>query len=113
MFVQKDKDYSNKLRFGSVTEFDIFIIDNDKSGDKIIDEWIDIIKDGYKTTEDIETFRTWGFLDHLRAKEYPDDILVGFFKEGFGGEGMYVKLIKKENDKIFGKLLSGIRSSFK
>jgi hypothetical protein len=106
MFVQEDKDYSYKLRFGSVVDCEILIIDSDNTGDIIIDKWIDMIKNGYKTSDDIIEFRTWGFIDHLRAKEYPDDILIGLFKEGLKGEGMYIKLIKKEDKKIFGKLLN-------
>jgi len=106
MFIQKDKDYSYKLRFGSVTDCEILIIDSDCSGDKIIDDWINMIKNGYKTSDDIKEFRTWGFIDHLRAKEYPDDIIVGLFKKGLQGEGMYIKLLKKEENKLFGKLLN-------
>lgn len=106
MFVQRDKDYSYKLRFASVADCEILIIDSDKSGEKLIDDRIDMIKKGYKTSEDIKKFRTWGFIDHLRSKEYPDDIIVGLFKNGLEGEGLYIKLIKEENNKLFGKLLN-------
>jgi hypothetical protein len=112
MFVQKDKDVSTKFRFGSLPDCEIQIFENYISGDKYIDKWVEMIRTGYKTSDEIKEFRTWGFIDHLRAKEYPDDILVGFHKEGFGGEGMFVKLLYKENDKIFGKLLNEPHQNF-
>jgi hypothetical protein len=92
MFVQENKNYSYKLRFGAVTDFEMLIIESDKSGDKIIDDYIEHIQYIYQPTNDINMFRTWGFIDHLRSKEYPDDIFIGIYKEGFEGEGMYIKL---------------------
>ncbi|MCL2128759.1 MAG: hypothetical protein FWH35_00200 [Treponema sp.] len=106
MFVQEDRDYMYKIRFGSVTDTEILIIDTDKSGNEVVDKHISLINENYTIPNDIKEFRTWGFIDHLRAKDFPDDIMTSVFKEGFGGEGMYVKLLKKENDKIFGQLLN-------
>jgi hypothetical protein len=106
LFVQKNKDYSHKIRFGSVLDFELLIIDNNKTDNKEIDKWIDIINENYDKKEGIHELRNYDFLDSLRVKDYPDDIFVGIFKNGLNGEGMYTKLWKKEGDKIFGKLLN-------
>jgi hypothetical protein len=106
LFVQEDKDYSYKFRFGSVVEEEFLIIDSDRTGDKIIDEYIESIQKNYDSDENIKQLRQYSDFDHIRAKEFPDDVMIGVFKEGLGGEGMYVKLLKMKNDKIYGKLLN-------
>ena len=112
LFVNKDKDYSFKIRFGAVIDFEILIIDNDKTGDKEIDKWIDIINDNYDRNEDIRELRNYSIFDSLRVKDYPDDIFFGLFKKGLNGEGMYAKLWKKEGEKIYGKLLNEPNQNF-
>ena len=46
-------------------------------------------------------------LDEFRSEEFPDDILVFFFKEGFSTEGMWVRYEDmNENKEIVGTLIN-------
>ena len=112
LFVQKDKDYSHKIRFGAVLDYEILIIDSGKTGDIEIDKWIDIINEYYDKNEFIRELRNYNILDPLRVRDFPDDIFISLYKNGLGGEGMYAKLWKKEGDKIFGKLLNEPNQNF-
>ena len=94
------------LRYDSVTDFEIEIINSNHTGEKILDDYIESIDKHYNNNENIKEFRKYIDIDHLRAREFPDDIRVIVIKEGFQSEEMYVKLWKKENNKIFGKLLN-------
>jgi len=112
LFVQKDKDYSFKIRFGAVLDFEILFIDNSKSGEKEVDKWVDIINVNYDKNDNIRELREYAVFDALRVKDYPDDILFSLYKEGLGGEGMYAKLWKRENGKFYGKLLNESNQNF-
>ena len=60
----------------------------------------------YVQNDDITELRNLKSLDKFRNDEYPDDILVIFFKNGCTPEGMWVRYEKKENEYIIGKLLN-------
>jgi hypothetical protein len=45
-------------------------------------------------------------IDHLREKDYPDDILVIIYREGLNPEKLWVRLFKIDNGMLFGKLLN-------
>ena len=60
----------------------------------------------YVQNDDITELRNLKSLDKFRNDEYPDDILVIFFKKGCTPEGMWVRYEKKENEYIVGKLLN-------
>ena len=60
-----------------------------------------------KVDEKISDLRKLKVLDEFRSEEYPDNILVFFFKEGCSAEGMWVRCEDYNEEKeIFGTLLS-------
>ena len=62
---------------------------------------------GVKVDEKISDLRNLKILDEFRSEEFPDDILVFFFKEGCSAEGMWVRYEDTNEEKeIFGTLLS-------
>ena len=60
----------------------------------------------YNDDEKIFELRKLELLDDVRESEYPDDIFVGFFKKGFGGEGMWVRCDDFEGKDFYGVLLN-------
>lgn len=61
----------------------------------------------YNDDENILVLRALPLLDELRDQVFPDDILVFFFKEGFGAEGMWVRYEDYDEDlDIHGRLLN-------
>ena len=60
----------------------------------------------YNDDEKIFELRKSELLDDVRESEYPDDIFVGFFKKGFGGEGMWVRYEDVEGTDFYGVLLN-------
>lgn len=60
----------------------------------------------YDFDDDIKELRNLKSLDKFRNNEFPDDILVIFFKEGCEPEGMWVRYKKKVNDYFIGELLN-------
>ena len=60
----------------------------------------------YNDDEKIFELRNLELLDEVRELEYPDDVFVGFFKEGFGGEGMWVRCEDFEGKDFYGILLN-------
>ena len=60
----------------------------------------------YNDDEKLFKLRKLELLDEVREVEYPDDIFVGFFKKGFGGEGMWVRCEDFENTDFYGILLN-------
>ena len=60
-----------------------------------------------KDDEKLSKLRSLEALDEFRNDEFPDDILVFFFKEGFSTEGMWVRYEDmNENNEIFGQLIN-------
>ena len=60
----------------------------------------------YIPNDDIKELRNLKSLDEYRNNDYPDDILVFFFKKGCNPEGMWVRYMEKKDDYIVGKLLN-------
>ena len=50
-----------------------------------------MIKDGYKVSEEILAIRAIQELDSSRAPGYPDDVVLMFFKEGYRNEGIWCR----------------------
>ena len=98
-------------RFSAVKDFEFEYLDNLKvKADFDIETYISHAMEVFKHYNDDEKIfelRTLELLDEVRELEYPDDVFVGFFKEGFGGEGMWVRYedYDKEHD-IIGRLLN-------
>ena len=97
-------------RFGAVKDFEFEYLDNLKvKADFDIETYISHAMEVFKHYNDDEKIfelRTLELLDEVRELEYPDDVFVGFFKEGFGGEGMWVRCEDFEGKDFYGILLN-------
>lgn len=60
----------------------------------------------YNDNDKLLALRNLELLDEVREPEYPDDVFVGFFKKGFGGEGMWVRYEDFEETDFYGILLN-------
>ena len=98
-------------RFGAVKDFEFEYLENlmipsDFDIEPFTSRAMEIFK-LYNDDEKILVLRALPLLDDVRDKEFPDDILVIFLKEGFGAEGMWVRYedYDEEHD-IIGRLLN-------
>lgn len=98
-------------RWGNIKDVEFEYLENLKINTdfdlkKYTSRAMDIFKH-YNENEKLLILRALPILDELRDQEFPDDILVIFFKEGFGAEGMWVRYedYNEEHD-IFGTLLN-------
>lgn len=97
-------------RFGAVKDFEFEYLENLKVNtdfdiETYISHAMEVFKH-YNDDEKIFELRNLELLDEVRELEYPDDIFVGFFKEGFGGEGMWVRYEDFEGKDFYGILLN-------
>ena len=98
-------------RFGAVKDFEFEYLENLKvKANCDLEDYISRAMETfghYNDDEKIFELRNLELLDEVREPEYPDDIFVGFFKKGFGGEGMWVRYedYDEEHD-IIGRLLN-------
>ncbi len=67
---------------------------------------------GYSVNEEIETSRSFTFLDGCRHDFYPDDIMVGIFKDGLQPEGCWVNISGLGDHCFIGKLLNEPNQDF-
>ncbi len=67
---------------------------------------------GYSVNEEIETSRSFTFLDSCRHDFYPDDIMVGIFKDGLQPEGCWVNISGLGDHCFIGKLLNEPNQDF-
>lgn len=97
-------------RYSSVKETEFEYLDNlNLSGDIDIESYKNQAMEIFRLYNDDEKLfklRKLELLDEVREPEYPDDIFVGFFKKGFGGEGMWVRCEDFENTDFYGILLN-------
>ena len=98
-------------RFGAVKDFEFEYLENLKLNagfdfESYKSHAMDIFRH-YNDDEKILVLRLLDMFDGLRDQEFPDDLLVIFFKEGFGAEGMWVRYEDFNDDhEIFGTLLN-------
>lgn len=67
---------------------------------------VDMIDECYKVHEAVELMRGIEGLDPSRSPQFPDDIVVIFYKEGLKPEGIWVRMEKNIGDKLAGRLLN-------
>lgn len=100
----------SNIRLGAAEDFEFEYLDNLKvNADCDLENYISHAMEIfhlYNDDEKIFELRKLELLDDCRAPEYPDDIFVGFFKEGFGGEGMWVRYEDFEGTDFYGILLN-------
>ena len=110
---EREDNFENlsNSRFGAVKDFEFEYLENlmipsDFDIAPFTSRAMEIFK-LYNDDEKILVLRALPLLDDVRDKEFPDDILVIFLKEGFGAEGMWVRYedYDEEHD-IIGRLLN-------
>ena len=109
---ERDDDFNVRLdnKWEAVADLEFEYLDKLKvKSDIDIEEYKSKVKNdlGVKVDEKISDLRNLKILDEFRSEEFPDDILVFFFKEGCSAEGMWVRYEDTNEEKeIFGTLLS-------
>lgn len=92
MFYESIPDVSFKLCLGSILEEDFMYIDIEQPElQNTYHEQIEHINTRYRVNTEIETIRSMNELDAYRDIEYPDNLQVYLFKEGFSYEIVYVR----------------------
>lgn len=99
------------IRLDAVKDFEFEYLDNLKiKADFDLDEYKSHAKDVaifFNDDPNLFSLRVALILDEFRNDEYPDDILVFFFKEGFSAEGMWVRCDDFNDEHyFFGTLLN-------
>ena len=100
------KDCMYKFRFETVINDDFKLYDDKVTGIEEIDTKIHTIIEHYDTNNDTKELRKYEIFDPFRVKGFPDDVEIYLAKEGINPEKLYVKLIKMDGEKTFGKLLN-------
>lgn len=103
---------SIKYRFGSISECEVLIIENDEIYRNRYFSKIQMINEGYKVSDSIEEIRTIEILDACRSPEYPDDVMVVLFKEENQPEGCWVRCEGFGNNGLIGELLNEPNADF-
>lgn len=98
-------------RIGSVENAEFTVLGDDEWLKQRYSEKIDMLKT-YDVKEDIERSRGMTFLDGCRHDFYPDDIMVGIFKDGLQPEGCWVKICGLGERCFIGKLLNEPNQDF-
>lgn len=101
----------SNIRWDAVEDFEFEYLENlrvhaDFDLDTYTSHAMEIFRH-YNRDEKILVLRALPLLDDVRNQEYPDDILVFFFKQGLNPEGMWVRYEDyDENHDILGRLLN-------
>lgn len=109
---EREDDFQilSNYRFDSLKDVEFEYLDNlDLNPDFDIESYKDHAMEIfylYNDNDKLFTLRKLDILDELREPEYPDDVFVGFFKKGFGGEGMWVRYEDFEETDFYGILLN-------
>ena len=109
---ERGDDFKVRLdnKWEAVADLEFEYLDNLKvKSDIDIGEYKSKVKNdlALKVDEKISDLRNLKVLDEFRSEEFPDDILVFFFKEGCTAEGMWVRCEDyNENNQFFGTLLN-------
>lgn len=85
---------------------------DDSDFDEHTQEYIRVINECYKCSEQTEEMRKLTFLDPLRSPDYPDDIQVLLYQKGMQIERVWVKCFAYTEDELFGKLLNESNQDF-
>ena len=87
------------------------MINNDFELEKHV-EYANEITESYRKDLKLEAFRMLDLIDESRENDYPDDILVYFYSEGFNVEGMWVRGEELNEGYITGTLLNQPNQDF-
>lgn len=101
-----NEEASFKFRNGSVKDKSAIFLEDTKTYEKIFADKITYINNGYKCSKQINNTRMLQILDGSRNQDYPDDVMVVLFKEGFQPEGCWVRCSRLGDKCIMGILLN-------
>ena len=118
LHIYKRKDFSTfqTVRKDKFDDVDFVLLEdlNSLTADCEFDYYSDYAKEILPryTSDDLGAIRYLELLDDARNKDYPDDVLVYFFKKDFQPEGMWVRCEKIHEDCIEGILLNSPNQDF-
>lgn len=102
------RGYFRECYFVAVEMFGITESDFNES----VREYIQVINESYKCSNDTEKMRELTFLDSLRNPDYPDDIQVFLYQENMQPEIVWVKCYTYTDEELFGLLLNEPNQDF-
>lgn len=102
------RGYFNSCRFIEIEQFGVAESDFDEH----VREYIQVINDCYRCSDETEKMRKFTFLDPLRSIDYPDDIQVILYQEGMQPEQVWVKCYAYTDKELFGLLLNEPNQDF-
>lgn len=107
-----DDAVSLKMRSGSVSDDDLYIVDDDTMFAKKFSQKIESIDKYYRTSDAVEMTRKIKEIDGSRNLNYPDDVLVILLHGENDPEGCWVRCERIENGMLVGELLNEPDSDF-
>lgn len=103
----KDEKAFMILRRGSVAECSYVDLEEAGCFYPEYDDVISMIRNNYAPKNEVkESMRTMEFLDEFRNADYPDDVAVIIFKEGFKMEQVWVRCENVTEEMLYGTLLN-------
>lgn len=102
------RGYLNDCSFIAAEQFGLEVQDFDTH----VCEYIQVINECYKCSEETEEMRKFTFLDPLRSPDYPDDIQVILYNKGMQPEQVWVKCYAYTDKELFGLLLNEPNQDF-
>lgn len=100
---QGNRETSFKLRYDSVNGM-IVLLDNVEL--LTYQDKIDMIKSGYRVNDAVLKARNTLIFDDFRHIQFPDDVMLLFYKEGVRPEGIWCRVESEEGGKPVAKLLN-------
>lgn len=88
------QEYRLMMRYGSVQECEIEMLEDNQICNERYEEKINSIKTHYSPSKQVEIIRGIRELDSCRSPEFPDDILVFLFKKDTNPEGCWARPIE-------------------
>lgn len=111
-FAPEPEKIRSILRIGAVVDenFEFFNYGDSDIKDDFAEK-LEMIKT-YDANEEVETSRTFDFLDEFRHEHFLDDVLVMTVKEGLQPEGCWARIIGLQDKCIIGTLLNEPNQDF-
>ena len=100
---------SFKLRYDNVTG--IIVLLDDQIMPTLQDK-IDMVREGYAVNEDIMRARNTTAFDSFRHPQYPDDVMLMFFKEGVRPEGIWCRVEGADDGRPVAQMLNEPNADF-
>ncbi len=109
-FAPSLKDTRALLRYESVMDMDVILVEEDKLAEMFADKVESLLR--YSKDKNIEKTRQLLYLDECRDKKYIDDVLVYLICDGRTPEGVWVRIEKKSGELFKGTLLNEPNQAF-